>query len=349
MRYRNVFIDAIGYELAPVVVTSAELEERVAPMYRRLHIPPGQLEAITGITERRMWEPGFRVSEGAAMAARKALARSEVAPEDVEVLIYGGVCREHFEPATACHVASQLGISPDADIFDISNACLGVLNGIIDIANRIELGQIRAGMVVSCESSRDIMDSMIDRMNRESTIETFKSALATLTGGSGAVAVLLTDGSFATDKRRRLIGGVSCSAPQHHLLCRWGLEGLSHVHSAYQQFMSTDSPAVLQHGIELGIRTFRMFLGKMLWSLDLIDRVISHQVGAGHREAILRALGLPVERDFANFKYLGNMGTVSLPLSAAMAEERAFLQPGHRVSFLGIGSGLNCLMLGLEW
>jgi 3-oxoacyl-[acyl-carrier-protein] synthase-3 len=43
------------------------------------------------------------------------------------------------------------------------------------------------------------------------------------------------------------------------------------------------------------------------------------------------------------------MGTVSLPMTAALAEERQFLQPGHRVGFLGIGSGLNCLMLGVHY
>ena len=43
------------------------------------------------------------------------------------------------------------------------------------------------------------------------------------------------------------------------------------------------------------------------------------------------------------------MGTVSLPLTAALAEERGFLERGSRVAFLGIGSGLNCLMLGWEW
>jgi 3-oxoacyl-[acyl-carrier-protein] synthase III len=43
------------------------------------------------------------------------------------------------------------------------------------------------------------------------------------------------------------------------------------------------------------------------------------------------------------------MGTVSLPLTAALAEENEFLNPGDRVGFLGIGSGLNCLMLGLVW
>ena len=47
--------------------------------------------------------------------------------------------------------------------------------------------------------------------------------------------------------------------------------------------------------------------------------------------------------------FLGNIGTVSLPITAAIAEERGFLEPGDRVGWLGIGSGLNCLMLGIEW
>ena len=73
------------------------------------------------------------------------------------------------------------------------------------------------------------------------------------------------------------------------------------------------------------------------------------------REAIKLGLGgiilfgIPAEKDFSTFEYLGNIGTVSLPLTAALAEERNFLQPGDRVGFLGIGSGLNCLMLGIEW
>jgi len=150
MKYSRVFIDTIGYELPPVVVTSGELEDRLAPMYEALHFQRGQLEALTGIVERRWWEDGYTLTQGAVAAAKKTLDRSNVNAKDVEVLIYAGVCREHFEPATACSVAADLGISTDAHVFDLSNACLGVLNGIIDIANRIELGQIRAGMVVSC-------------------------------------------------------------------------------------------------------------------------------------------------------------------------------------------------------
>jgi 3-oxoacyl-[acyl-carrier-protein] synthase-3 len=60
-------------------------------------------------------------------------------------------------------------------------------------------------------------------------------------------------------------------------------------------------------------------------------------------------VGIAQDKEFSTYPYLGNMGTVSLPLTAALAEERDFLRPGDRVGFLGIGSGLNCLMLGVEW
>jgi 3-oxoacyl-[acyl-carrier-protein] synthase-3 len=350
MKYSKVYLEAFGYELAPVVVSSAELEARLTPVYDALHLSPGQLEALTGIIERRWWEEGYRLSAGAAAAARRALEAAEVRPRDLDALIYGGVCREYFEPATACRVASDLGINAAACVYDISNACLGVLNGIIEIANRIELGQIRAGLVVACETAREINDIMIERMCQDASMDLFKLSLATLTGGSGAVAVLLTDGSFSRERRRRLLGGVTQTAPQFHGLCRWGIEALPQLAPHhFLQFTSTDSAAVLTHGVELGIRTWHAFLRKLGWVKDRIDKVICHQVGASHRDAILRALGISLDKDFSTFPYLGNIGTVSLPLTAALAEDREVLRPGDRVAFLGIGSGLNCLMLGVEW
>jgi 3-oxoacyl-[acyl-carrier-protein] synthase-3 len=370
MNYSRVYLESIGYELAPVVVPSSELERRLAPVYKALHLQPGQLEALTGIKERRWWNTNFSVSHGAALAARKALANSDLKAEDVDVLIYAGVCRENHEPATACRVASELKINPDAAIFDVSNACLGVLNGIVEIANRIELGQAKAGLVVSCETSREINEAMIDRMLANKSIDTFRDAVATLTGGSGAVAVLVVGEELSSKKRRKLLGGVTKNAPQHHGLCRWGWESLMPIvekvvsldpsgmlkfgydvgiKHCVRPFMSTDAGAVLKFGVDLGLRTWRSFLSKFGWRVDQLDKVICHQVGGSHREAILRALEIPPEKDFTTYQYLGNIGTVSLPLTAALAEEREFLKPGDRVGFLGIGSGLNCLMLGLKW
>jgi acyl-CoA:acyl-CoA alkyltransferase len=347
MKYSRVFVNAIGYELPPLVVTTRELEERLQPVFETLRLPPGQLEAWTGITERRWWEPGYSLSDRAAAAARNALAAAELPASAIETLIYGAVCREQFEPATACHVAAALAVKSGAAVYDVSNACLGVLNGMIDIANRIELGQCKAGLVVACETAREINDVTIDRLRHNADMDLLKSSLATLTGGAGAVAVLLTDGSFPTPRRHRLVGGVTATDPQFFGLCRWGLEECSPF--VLRQFATTDSVSVLKHGVALGHRTWDAFLPQLGWRKEQIDKIICHQVGASHQDAILKALGIDATREFSTFQYLGNMGTVSLPVTAALADERDFLQPGNRVGFLGIGSGLNCLMLGLEW
>lgn len=337
MKYTKVNLSGLAYELAPNVITSEALEKRVEPVYQALRLPLGQLEALTGIRERRWWDPGFKLSDGAANAGRKALQKAGLTPADIGVVIYAGVCKESSEPATACAVASKIGVSKDCAVFDISNACLGVLSGMVDVANRIELGQIKAGLVVSCESAREINEAMIESMLKNPTMEHFKLSIATLTGGSGAVGVVLTDGTVGA-KGPRLLGGAQQSAPRHWDLCKWD-----------RDFMRTDAPAVLKNGMELAKVTWQAFSDKMGWTSADMDKTITHQVGGPQTTALLQACGVGHDKDFPTYEFLGNIGTVSLPLSAALADERGFLNKGDRVGFIGIGSGLNCMMLGLEW
>lgn len=346
MRYKNTKIAGFGYELAPHIVLSEDLESRLAPVYQKLHLQTGQLEALTGIAERRFWDSDFKLSDGAISAGKKALAATHLAASHLDMLIYGGVCRENLEPATACAVAHGLGLGSDTQIYDVSNACLGVLNGMVQIANAIELGQIRAGMVVSCESARQIVDSTIERMLASHDMEIFKETIATLTGGSGAVAVILCEASLAPDGHN-LIGGVAKSATQHHGLCTWGPD--TGIPSSAPHIMRTDSVGVLKHGVELGIETYHAFRAELGWSDPLPDKVICHQVGSAHQRTILDSISIDESKDYTTFRYLGNIGTVSLPITAAIASEREFLSQGDRVGFLGIGSGLNCIMLGIEW
>jgi len=347
MRYSKVTIESIGYELAPNVVTAEDLESRLAPLYDQLHLKPGQLEQLTGIEESRYWDPDFRLSEGAIQAGQKAIDASGIPADQIGMLIYGAVCRENLEPATACAVADGLQLGAAAQVFDISNACIGMLNGILQVANAIELGQIRAGLVVACESCRQIVDGTIARMLEAGDMETFKHCVATLTGGSGAAAVVLSDGSFGRPGHR-LLGGMVKNAVRHHRLCTWGPD--TGIPASGLHVMNTDSVGVLQNGVQLGIETFNAFRQELGWTGDALpDKIICHQVGSSHQQAILNAIGIPAARDFTTFRYLGNIGTVSLIVTAAIAEERGFLAAGDKVGFLGIGSGLNCLMLGIDW
>ncbi|MGL4615710.1 MAG: 3-oxoacyl-[acyl-carrier-protein] synthase III C-terminal domain-containing protein, partial [Shewanella sp.] len=198
-------------------------------------------------------------------------------------------------------------------------------------------------------SARDIVDVTIENMLADPTMQNFAQSLATLTGGSGAVAVILTDGSLplANQRQHQLLGASHLSAPQHHQLCQWGLQEVGH--NIYREFMRTDAVTLLKEGVELAKHTWAHFLLQRNWLVEQVDKVICHQVGASNRKQVLSALNIPPEKEFPTYQLLGNMGTVSLPVTAAMAHDQGFLRPGDQVSFLGIGSGLNCMMLGIKW
>ena len=170
-----------------------------------------------------------------------------------------------------------------------------------------------------------------------------------MTGGSGAVAVLLTDGSFSKNNALHKITGTTIkNSIQHHNLCSWGfLEKGMPVNSKI--VMRTKAEEVLEHGIKLVVETYRKFLHEFHLSSDNIDKFIGHQVGAIHHQSFYKALGIDMKKDFRTYPFLGNIGTVSLPITAAIANDRDFLNSGDFVCFIGVGSGLNCLVMGIEW
>jgi 3-oxoacyl-[acyl-carrier-protein] synthase-3 len=63
----------------------------------------------------------------------------------------------------------------------------------------------------------------------------------------------------------------------------------------------------------------------------------------------LESLGLDPAIDFATFPWLGNTGSAAMPVTMAIACQSGFIKPNNRVAMLGIGSGINCLMLGVTW
>ncbi len=350
MKYSKVFIESFGYELAPNIVTTKEIEEKLAPFYNAIGLGQGQLEPLTGIKERRYWDKDHTLAEHAATAGLKALEEAEISPDDIGALVYCGVGQDGFEPATSCYVADKLNIGENANIYDVKSACLGVITGIINIANEIELGNIKAGLVVSCETSRQIIESTIKEINANKSIEFYKEVIATMTGGSGAAAVLLTDGTLGDpdNQRHALKGGVVKNAIEHHKLCYWKFEQTG-MPTNSKVIMRTKAQEVLENGLVLAKKTFDKFKQEFNLPSDKPDKFIGHQVGALHHQKFYEALNVDIKKDFATFPFLGNIGTVSLPITAAIADERGFLQPDDFVAFIGVGSGLNCYILGVEW
>ena len=81
-------------------------------------------------------------ADAATQAAERALAQAGVDRARVGVLINTSVSRDYVEPSTACLVHRNLGLAPECFNFDLSNACLGFLNGMELVAQMIERGQV---------------------------------------------------------------------------------------------------------------------------------------------------------------------------------------------------------------
>jgi 3-oxoacyl-[acyl-carrier-protein] synthase-3 len=64
---------------------------------------------------------------------------------------------------------------------------------------------------------------------------------------------------------------------------------------------------------------------------------------------MLESLELDPRVDFATVEWLGNTGSVAAPITMAVGSQQGHLQPGDQLALLGIGSGINCLMLGCQW
>jgi acyl-CoA:acyl-CoA alkyltransferase len=345
MKFSHACIESLAVALPDERWTSAAIEERLKPLYDRLKLPAGRLELMTGIKERRMWPAGTRPSDASAAAGRNVLNQSGLKPEQMEVLIHSAVCRDMLEPATASFAHHKIGLGPQCQVFDLSNACLGFLNGLVTLAAMVDSGQIKCGMVVSGENGRPLVDRTIRHL-LETPLDrnAIKPFFANLTIGSAAVAAVVCHESLlqAAAPRHRLLAGSVLADTRHSELCQGDSEGDTLV-------METDSEQLLLAGVEVAQRTWQAFTAETGWNVATPDRVITHQVGTMHRRKLYETLGLDLGKDFSSFESLGNTGSAALPSTLALAVEQGALRRGQKAALLGIGSGLNSLMLAVEW
>ena len=348
MRYQNVRLEAFAYTLPDEIVTSDDIEERLRPVYERLHLPAGRLELMTGIRERRFFPVGTRPGDISAQTAKKAIEQSGIPPESFGALIHGSVCRDQLEPATACGVHSAAGLPGSCAVLDVSNACLGILNGVLLLANMIELGQIRAGVVVGTEVGRGLVEGTIDTLLKTPNVsrKDVKGEFASLTIGSASAGIVVCDAKLSRTGNR-LIGAHCLADSSHHKLCEGGVE--SEIYGDDRPRMQTDSEALLHAGVNLATQNWATTLKTLGWQNSTVDKAFTHQVGKAHRKLLYDSLGLKPEIDFATVDFLGNTGAAALPVTTAIGLERGHVQTGDQVAMLGIGSGLNSIMMGWEF
>lgn len=161
------------------------------------------LTAVTGIEHRRVYESDPAGYESSMVLASRAiedcLARSEHRLDDLDVVICTSITRTDapgrfcFAPSFAAMVCAAAGATPKRT-FDLSNACAGMVTGVMVLDRMIRNGVVRNGMVFSGEQITPIAETAAREMR-----ETYDPQFAALTVGDAAVAVVLDDRGDADD------------------------------------------------------------------------------------------------------------------------------------------------------
>src|SRR5215212_3765260 len=242
-RFRNTSVLTVQTADASQVVTSDDLDDQLVDTYRRVGLRPGLLERLCGIRERRWWADGVTFVDGAAMAGAKAISESGVDPAGIGVMINTSVSRRYLEPSTAVAVHDALGLPRSCQNFDVTNACLGFVNGMEIAAAMIDSGVVDHALIVNGEDSQPVQERTIDRLNQPDTVaRDVLSQFATLTLGSGAAAMVLGRAD-SHPEGHRLIGSANRAGTEHHELC-----------IGNNDVMRTDLKGLLDAGLDLALQ-----------------------------------------------------------------------------------------------
>lgn len=337
--FNHVAIQTVACALPPTVITSAEIESQLSATMARMGIKPGLIEGLTGIRERRFWDTDQQASDVATLAAELALEKSGIAREAIDCLISTSVSKDYIEPSVASLVHGNLGLADHCINYDIGNACLGFVNAMASVGLMIEAGLVDYGLIVDGENSREVVESTIERLQRPDTRpESFRDQFATLTLGSGAVAMIVCRRDRDTSGHM-INGSVTRAATRHSRLCL-----------GQRDYMTADASKVLIFGVELAKQTWDLACSHLAnWSDAEIDAYMPHQVSQRNMDVLNEKLGLNPEKQHLNFPSLGNIGPAAVPITLSQAAESGRLRSGDHVALMGIGSGLNCSMMSVTW
>ncbi len=340
MLFSNVFIESVVHELPTVCVSTDSIVEQIGDTLDRIKIPRHMIMDLTGIKERHYWEEApVKPSVIASRVGQRAIDQAGIKNEDVGLIINASIWRDHTEPSTASLVHGNLGLSRECMNFDVSNACLGFVNGMTMAAQMIEAGLCKYALVVSAETMEDAVYPTIELLKKpETSNDLFKNNFATLTLGSGAVAMVLSNKSVAQSKHR-INGVIFRAGTEYNRLC-----------IGDPPYMTTNASALLRASMDIGRAAWQAAKEDLSRWEDPDSLYVPHQVGMKHVQGVNKAMGnLPMEKVFIIFPNYGNMGSAAIPTAFSMAVEQGCISDGQHVGFIGFGSGLNSGFMSIDW
>ena len=321
-----------------IVSTGRYLPERVVTNREMESIVDTSDEWIverTGIRERRIAPPEMTAADMGAVAARIAMDRAGVGPQDVDVLIVSTATPDRLLPATACDVQALIGAT-EAVAFDVGGACSGFLYALTISEGYVSTGRGEIVLVVCTEK----MSSIVDWEDRSTCVLFGDGAGAAVVQKSAGERGILgthhqSDGNLA-ELLYRPAGGAAIPMDEDVLRSRDHLVRMS-------------GRGVFKHAVRAMAEASGKALAQSGWAPEEVDLVVPHQANLRIIDATARYAGLPMEKVFVNVDRYGNMSSATIPVAMDEAIEEGRLQPGMKLLLVAFGAGLTWGAMAVRW
>jgi 3-oxoacyl-(acyl-carrier-protein) synthase III len=327
------YISDIEVYLPERVVTSFELETIINKGGKLLDT--GSVERLFGVCERRYADPTEQVSDLGANAARNMVEKHGA--REIDCLIFASACSDLIEPATANIVHSKLGLECPA--FDVKNACNSFVTALQVASSFIESGVYKKILIASGEKlSNTIRFDPADEHE-------LKRGLASLSFGDAGSAVMVEpspNGCGIHFQRFKTVG-------KHWNLCTILGGGSMFPFDPEKNYFEGKTSELANVFVREGRSFVLASLSEAGWALEEIDYFFTHQVSSKTIELLAMCLGIPIGKMIWVSDQLGNVASVSIPLSLHVANTKGMLKHGNKIAIIGLAAGISISVQLMVW
>ncbi|MFL5972070.1 MAG: beta-ketoacyl-ACP synthase III [Gaiellaceae bacterium] len=282
----------------------------------------------TGIKERRIAAPDQAMTDLALPAARTALERAGVEPEEIDLIIVATVTPDMMFPTTGSLLADLLP-APKAAAYDLLAGCTGFVYALAQAHAMVSAGLSKKALVVG----GDVLSKILDWTDR--------STLVLFGDGAGAVVLERVDeGGFEGFELGADGGG------GEHL---WLPGSGSRTFEDADRLVKMNGREVFKFATRVLVSSAQALLDEVGRTIDDVDVYVPHQANTRIIDYATKKLGIPEDRVIVNVDRYGNTSSGSIPLALGEAEADGRLRQGSLVLMTGMGAGLTWGSTLMEW
>jgi 3-oxoacyl-[acyl-carrier-protein] synthase-3 len=325
---RTVSITGVGSYVPERILTNAELE-------RMVETSDEWITTRTGIRERRIAAAGETTSDMAVAAARHAITRAGITPEQIDLIIVATITPDMPFPSTACLVQQKLGATRAA-AFDIEAACSGFVYA-LDIASHFVASHTyETVLVIGAEK----MSSVIDWTDRNTCVLFGDGAGAAVLQNRPNAHGLLTTCLGSDGTKAGLLelpgGGSACPPTADSVANR-------------MHYLRMDGKQTFKNAVNAMVSAAHDALDRCGLKVDQIRCIIPHQANQRIITAVSEQLGAAEGQVFVNVDRFGNTSAASVAIALDEAATAGRIQRGDLVLMVVFGAGLTWGAAIIEW